>query len=210
MKRIQLKAAIFAAMLALASVGSMAQTRTVRGLVNWYYAGANDVRIKVGTVDRITIDSTFTSLLAPDGGGYLKVSNGVVTVNSATLSLASSGTSRGAFANPSADGVLQWNASGGTIGVEMAVGAANPTATTCGTGTVTAHSTNVAGEVTATGATTCTLTFGATAFTNQPFCTVTDETTAAALRISAISTTSFTVTNLTAGDKFLYVCLGGK
>lgn len=94
-------------------------------------------------------------------------------------------------------------------GVLINAGTAAPTVTSCGTGSVTSTSNNTAGEITATGATTCTVTFGAPNWTNTPFCTVTDETTAAALRISAISATAFTVTNLTSGDKFMFHCLGG-
>src|SRR5690348_17649824 len=46
---------------------------------------------------------------------------------------------------------------------------------------LTTGSTDTDGEVTATGATACTLTFG-TAFTAVPSCVLTDETTAAALK----------------------------
>lgn len=95
------------------------------------------------------------------------------------------------------------------VSYEVNVGTAAPTATTCGTGTATAHSTNMAGQITATGATTCTVTFGAPAWSFAPFCSVTDVTTAAALRISASGTTSITVTNLTSNDVFNWVCGGG-
>ena len=91
------------------------------------------------------------------------------------------------------------------------INADTPTVSTCGTGTVTTGSTDNAGEVTATGAATCTVNFtvsGTSGFQTVAFCTVTDETTVAALRISAISTTAFTVTGLTSGDKFMYHCFG--
>ena len=97
-----------------------------------------------------------------------------------------------------------------SVGVELAIGSVQPTLTSCGTGTLTAKSTNIAGEVTATGATACTINFGAPVFSNQPFCVIEEETSAVAQRISAISTTAFTVTGLTSGDKFMYQCLGGK
>ena len=97
-----------------------------------------------------------------------------------------------------------------SVGLELAIGSAQPTLTACGTGTLTAKSTNIAGEVTATGATACTINFGAPVWSNQPFCVVEEETSAVAQRISAISTTAFTVTGLTSGDKFMYQCLGGK
>lgn len=96
-----------------------------------------------------------------------------------------------------------------TVAVEMNVGTAAPTATTCGTGAVTAHSTNSSGQITATGATTCTVTFGAPNWSFAPFCSVTDVTTAAALRISSSSVSAIIVTGLTSGDVFNWVCLGG-
>ena len=83
-----------------------------------------------------------------------------------------------------------------------------PTVTTCGTGTVTAGSTNNGGEVTATGATSCTVNFTSSPFATVAFCTVSEETTAAAIRISAQSTSAFTVTGLTSGDKFTFHCFG--
>lgn len=114
------------------------------------------------------------------------------------------------IARNGAAGRLVAYGSSASVGVELAIGGAVPTLTSCGTGTVTAKSTNIAGEVTATGATSCTVNFATPVFSNQPFCIIEEETTAVAHRISAISTTAFTVTGLTSGDKFMYVCLGGK
>lgn len=84
---------------------------------------------------------------------------------------------------------------------------AAPTLGTCGTGAVTANSTDNAGEVTATGATSCAVVFGA-AFTSQPFCVATDNTTAAGLKLAYTAATGFTVTGLTSSDAFTYICLG--
>lgn len=110
----------------------------------------------------------------------------------------------------SADGLLNISQnSGATVGYQVNAGTAAPTATTCGTGAATARSNNMAGQITATGATTCTVTFGAPAWSFAPFCSVTDVTTIAALRISASSTTAITVTGLTSGDVFNWVCGGG-
>ncbi len=81
-----------------------------------------------------------------------------------------------------------------------------PTIGSCSTGTVTSGSSDFAGEATATGATSCTINFSV-GFSAQPFCVANDETTVAALRISAISTSAFTVTNLTSNDKFMWVCV---
>lgn len=108
-----------------------------------------------------------------------------------------------------ADGLLNLISAGGTLGVQFNTGTAAPTVTSCGTGTVTTGSRNTSGEITATGATVCTVTFGAPAWTNTPFCTVTLGTApTTALYISASSTTAFTVSGLTAGNKFTYQCLG--
>lgn len=118
-------------------------------------------------------------------------------------------TNRSQFTSP-ADGLMNITKNTGTVlGYQINPGTAAPTATTCGTGTVTAHSTNMAGQITATGATTCTVTFGAPAWSFAPFCSVTDVTTAAALRISTSATTSIIVTGLTSGDVFNWVCGGG-
>lgn len=96
-----------------------------------------------------------------------------------------------------------------TIGIELNVGTAGSTVTTCGTGTITANSRNMAGGFTATGATACTVTFGTPAWTNTPFCVVTLRNAPTTTPyISAISTTAFTVSNLTANDVINYNCIG--
>lgn len=130
-----------------------------------------------------------------------------------TLALASgnsvSWTGR-SFMRSTANGILQiGQSSGSSPQQEINTGTAVPTVASCGTGAVTTKSTNAAGEFTTTGASACTLTFGTPAFTNKPFCVVSPQTTAEAFRISAISTTAFTVTFTTAGNTFDYVCLGG-
>lgn len=80
-----------------------------------------------------------------------------------------------------------------------------PTVSSCGTGTLTTGSTDTAGDVTATGATSCTVTFSA-AYTAVPSCSVTDYTTAAGLK-AAVTNTAIVVTGLTSGDRFSYVCV---
>lgn len=114
------------------------------------------------------------------------------------------------FMRSTANGLLQIGQnSASTPQIEMNTGTAQPTLTACGTGTVDTKSTNFAGKITPTGASACTVTFGAPAFTNTPYCIVTFETTAEAFRISAKSTTAFTVTFTTAANVFDYICLGG-
>ncbi len=116
----------------------------------------------------------------------------------------------------SANGLLQIakNAGVAAPAVEMNLGTAVPTVANCSVGTtgvIDAHSTNTAGSVTpGTGSTACDVVFGAPAYSFAPFCTITDYTSVIlAPRISARSTTGFTVDGLTAGDRFGFICLGG-
>lgn len=96
-----------------------------------------------------------------------------------------------------------------TLGPQFNMGSAAPTVTSCSTGAVTAHSNNTFGEVTPTGATVCTLTFGAPNWSNQPFCVITVEATTVTAYVSAISVSAFTVSGLASGEKFMYHCGGG-
>lgn len=116
-----------------------------------------------------------------------------------TYYFVSDGTNLRLVSDESAPNLYQVVSTGGTL----------PTVTSCGTGTVTAGATNMAGKVTATGATACTLVFDTTnPFTNAPVCTVTDQTTAAGLQITYNTSVSFTVAGLTSGDAFSYICIG--
>jgi len=81
-----------------------------------------------------------------------------------------------------------------------------PTVATCGSGAVAGGSTDIAGAVTATGATACTVTW-AQAYVTAPFCVLTDYTTAAGLK-GVPTTTNIAVTGLTSGDKFGWQCTG--
>jgi len=115
----------------------------------------------------------------------------------------------------SADGLMKVSQnSGATVGLEVNVGTAVPTVANCSvgsTGVVSAHSSNTAGSaVPGSGSTACDIVFGAPPFSFAPFCTLTDYTSVIlAPKISVRSTTGFTVTGLTAGDTFGWICLGG-
>jgi hypothetical protein len=100
------------------------------------------------------------------------------------------------------------SSNGGHISSLLGTGTA-PTVTSCGTSpSVTTTSTDNAFEVTQGGSTTtCTITFN-TAFSHQPMCVVTDETTAAGLKVAYTGATAITVTGLTASDKFAGICIG--
>lgn len=153
-----------------------------------------------------------TNILTLDGVSNHLV-NGAFTIDSGDLVVGTTGSlmywASHSVMKSATDGLWRVSNNGQTFGLEVNAGSAAPTVATCGTGAVTTHSSNTAGEVTATGATTCSVVFGAPNFTNQPFCTVTDETTAAALKVSAISVSGFTVAGLTTSDKFMYTCFGG-
>lgn len=92
----------------------------------------------------------------------------------------------------------------------MGYGGTAPTLTSCNTGTVLPNSTDVAGAI-IPGATqtTCTLNF-ATAFTNTPFCTITQAVGGAVTGLEASSTpTTLVITGTTiGGDTITYNCPG--
>lgn len=87
----------------------------------------------------------------------------------------------------------------------VASSASIPVVSTCSTGALTTGSSDTAGDVTATGATACTITFG-TAFVAVPSCVISDYTTAAALK-AAVTNTAIVVTGLTSGDRFSWICV---
>ncbi len=136
---------------------------------------------------------------------------GVVTINPATLgtidnmTLGGTTPAAGHVTTLSTNGLTSF---GSTTPVHIVAGQTTPpTLTTCGTGAVVGNATDIAGEVHATGATACTVSWTGT-FTSQPYCTAVDNTTAAGLKLLYVSTTGFTVSGLTSGDTFSYTCIG--
>lgn len=81
-----------------------------------------------------------------------------------------------------------------------------PVISGCGTGTLAAGSSDMAGTFTATGATGCTLTFG-TPYASAPSCTVNELTVNTAARTTAVSTTAIVVASGTSGSTYSYVCM---
>lgn len=82
---------------------------------------------------------------------------------------------------------------------------------TVGTGSITAGSTNTAGEVTlAAAATSITITFANSGFTNTPFCTVTQETGSPLAHTGSSTPTTLVISAATSIglDKFTYMCIG--
>lgn len=116
-----------------------------------------------------------------------------------------------AMSAPSSGLMKLYGPAAGTRKIELNIGTAAPTVSTCGgSPTVGANATNVAGAVgTGSAATACTLTFGAPAWTSVPICMFTDVTTNpnALLTITAASTTAFTVT-VGAAKTVWWHCIG--
>lgn len=152
---------------------------------------------KLGFIDPVTSAITYPLTVDSAGAGNISI------FGTSLLYFTGRGT-----LSFDANGLPQFKEAGSSFGIQLNTGTAEPTVTSCGTGTVTAGSRNTAGQITATGATSCTVTFGAPAWTNTPFCVATDGTGARALFITSPSTTAFTVSGLTAGDVFRYVCIG--
>jgi hypothetical protein len=82
-----------------------------------------------------------------------------------------------------------------------------PAISGCGTGTLAAGSSDMAGTFTATGATGCTLTFGQ-AWASAPSCTVNELTVNTAARTTTVSTTALVVASGTSGSTYSYICIG--
>ncbi len=83
-----------------------------------------------------------------------------------------------------------------------------PSLSSCGTGALATGSNDIAGRVTVTGATACTVTFS-TPYPIAAFCVVADVSDATKGIVSAQSISAFTINSLTSGDTVAYVC-GGK
>ncbi len=96
--------------------------------------------------------------------------------------------------------------SGVATGMEFNVG--TPTLGTCTGGTLVSGSHNFGGEVTGNTSGSCVINFGAPNFTNTPFCFINDETALIAVRVSARSASSITVTGAGSGDAFQFLCVG--
>lgn len=86
-------------------------------------------------------------------------------------------------------------------------GGAVPVVSSCGDGALQTGSSDAVGRVVGTTQTACTVTFGGAYGANAADCVIANIT-ANRGNVSAASTAAFTVSNLTAGDDFMYVCLG--
>jgi len=163
---------------------------------------------RLGSIDPVSAAVTYPATLT-DGGNFTilgsQVNSGGVQVGAAQRIRWAVSTVQIAPSN----GLLNYLADSETVGIQVNIGTAAPAVSTCGTGAITANSRNVTGEFTATGATACTVDFGAPAWTNTPFCVVTLRNAPTTTPyISAISATAFTVSGLTANDVVAYHCIG--
>lgn len=87
-------------------------------------------------------------------------------------------------------------------------GGAAPVLSSCGTGTLATGSTDSSGRFTMTGATGCTLTFGASFGANSADCQVTDITVNTAGMTVTTSQTALVVASAGSGNTITYLCSG--
>lgn len=79
--------------------------------------------INVNGISRFSADATTTSVRSPNGGAYLYINDGLVSVNSADLIMANGGTGYTKFSLPSATAgllTLQNNAATAGVGLDVA------------------------------------------------------------------------------------------
>jgi hypothetical protein len=155
-----------------------------------------------GTVGQTPQSMANTRVVTDSSNNLMVTLGGTSAILPATIQL---GTSRSKLAS-SADGLQSVTNAAANSGLEDSFGA-DVTVNTCGTGAPTAGSKNSAGEITATGATACTVVFSAPTFTNSPFCVATPESGTLGT-VTVTGTASFTITGIAAGAKFFYLCRG--
>lgn len=150
-----------------------------------------------------------TTLFSVDKVGNITAGNSVISGTLGNMQVAATRyflfDTRSAIGS-AANGSLSLLNAVAAVGIQDTFGA-DVTINTCGTGTVTTGSRNAAGNITATGATSCTVVFATPTFTNKPFCVAVPETgTPPTLIVN--TTVGFTVTGLTSGAAFNYLCRG--
>lgn len=139
-------------------------------------------------------------------GHLVPLTDANVNIGDSTHGVLAIHTSGGTTIASTANKLLQVNDSGNTTGLEFNGG--TPTLGTCTGGTLVSGSHNSGGEVTGNTSGSCIINFGTPNFTNTPFCFVNDETALIAVRISARSNASITVTGAGSGDAFQFFCIG--
>lgn len=159
-----------------------------------------------GVNNGMSLNGTSTAIRPADGGAYFNVANQLVQVNSATLQLASGGVGFNNIVGQNTAKLVQVLDVTSTTGMEFNNG--TPTLGTCTGGSLTSGSHNFGGEVTGNTSGSCVLNFGTPNFTNTPFCMLNDESSLTAVRISARSASSITITGVPSGEAVQYFCIG--
>lgn len=145
--------------------------------------------------------ATATQWLINTSGNF--VDQGIHTITAGSTVAASNGNATIAGAQ---NKLVQITGSTTTIGVELNVG--TPALGTCTGGTLVSGGKNSVFEVTGNTSGSCIVNFGTPIWQNAPLCFVNDESALIAVRISARSTNSITVTGAGSGDAFQVYCLG--
>lgn len=104
------------------------------------------------------------------------------------------------------DSALKINNRAQTSGYEVSLGSA--TLGTCTGGTITTGSHNFAGGYTGNTSSSCIVNFGTPNWTNAPFCVAMSIASTTHPRVSAVSTSSMTITGGVSGEAITYLCQG--
>lgn len=176
-----------------------------RDIVLWRSAAKTltiDTDGAAGNLTQINLDSaavsasgTFTSSSTSSGSTFTTTGTGgsyYVTTRSGWLS--------------TADKLFQIENQAANTGFEMNVGSA--TLGTCTGGTITTGSHNFAGGYTGNTSSSCVVNFGAPSWTNAPFCIAMSIASTTHPRVSAVSTSSMTITGGVSGEAITYHCSG--
>lgn len=150
--------------------------------------------------------------VAIDSAGMVIQSSGYVSFGSSGLStpdvfLRRDAANTLAQRNGTSDQSWRLYAEDAGTDIYLELQAGVPAVSTCGDGALATGSIDIIGRVTSSNATACTVTFSAALGLNSADCFI-ENLTANRGNVSAASTTAFTVSNLTAGDDFMYWCAG--
>lgn len=167
-------------------------------------AGTTSAVLRIGYINpagAISYPATFNS-----GAAGLTLAGGNVTASGFDGAVYGFNQATRSRLLSSADKLLSVTDSTQTTGLEVNNGSA--TLGTCTGGTITAGSHNFGGGYTGNTSGSCIVNFGAPAWTNAPFCGAWSTASTTHPRVSAISTTSMTITGGVSGEAITYLCSG--
>lgn len=184
--------------------------QTNRSIITWYLITV--VLLVLWCVGSLPAQVIQSGGYVSAGGGTYPVSMTFNAVFSQTTVAVGSNnafyfTTRTALGS-TADGNFQIDNLAQTLGIEDSAGTAAPTLGTCTGGSLTSGSRNGVGEVTGTTGGSCIVQFATTNWTNTPFCIAEDETAAGIVNVTARSTAQMTISNITSGHAFQWICRG--